>query len=943
MKKLIFVVFIFLSVQLQAQFYDLGQDPAGVTWRCINTTHFKIIFPSELEIQAQHVANMLETAYLPLSASLKSKVVRIPVVLHNRAVISNAEVPWAPKRIELYTCPAQDDYAQPWLDQLVVHEFRHVAQYSKINSGFTKVLSYLFGQQITAGVMGVFVPFWFIEGDAVCMETAFSQSGRGRVPSFEMELRTQVMQKGMYGYNKAVFGSYSTYTADRYILGYNLVAMGRLYFTPALWEQAMNRSAKMPFMIVPFSSGLKKVSGLRKVKLYKYFITQLDSMWRAQDAATPKTSLTLVSTKNNKLYTNYTKGNLGTSGAYFTVKSGMNDITRFVLIDSAGNEHRLFTPGSYMALSLSCRGNKMVWAENSYDVRWENRTYSVIKSYDAKTHRFRQLTHRSRFFAPALNHKGDRIVCMEQSTTQMSYVVVLDARNGEVLRCFAVDTGDFVQMPSWADNDKDIVFVALNRFGKRICLLDSTDNLHELTTASFMEISQPQKIKNRVYFVGAYSGIDNIYVLNTTSNQIFQVTSSQFGATNPCVSDDETQLLYSDYTANGYRLVRAVIDSLKWVPIENVANNAAKLYEGLAKSESGVLDFYKQGKTQFRVKRYSKALNLFNFHSWGPISVDADNTSVKPGFEIMSQNPLSTMVISAGYAHQWLKPTQELYAKISYTGWFPKIDLTFKYQFNKQDEIRYDEISAQLAIRLPLKLTKGKYSFMVQPQVALAFYDVMGRSNYPENAFSGYFQTLEYRLVAYGLLKMSARDINSRWGQMLDINYRHTPFGGANLGNIFSAEALLYFPGIGKHHSLNAYVGWQQNKAVDFAFSDLITMPQGIDLSGKRQTLVGKFAYEMPLFYPDWSLGGVLYIKRFRAGLYYDQAFAQDFERNIYHVNSVGASLIADFHVLRFLAPLSMGVRATYVFGTGRLVPEFVYSVNFNQLYFKPTFSRFNN
>jgi len=183
-----------MSVQAYAQFYDLGQDPASVKWNVIKTGHFKIIFPAGIESQAQHIANGFEQVYEPLSADMKIKPERIPVVLHNRSVISNAEVPWAPKRIEFFLCPGQDDYAQPWADQLMLHEFRHVVQYSKINHGFTKALSYIFGQQITAGVIGTFVPLWFVEGDAVYAETAFSNSGRGRLPSFSMKMRAQVLE-----------------------------------------------------------------------------------------------------------------------------------------------------------------------------------------------------------------------------------------------------------------------------------------------------------------------------------------------------------------------------------------------------------------------------------------------------------------------------------------------------------------------------------------------------------------------------------------------------------------------------------------------------------------------------------------------------------------------------------------------------------------------------
>ena len=54
-----------------------------------------------------------------------------------------------------------------------------------MNKGFTKVLSYILGEQAPGGVLGLYIPSWFLEGDAVSTETALSNSGRGRTCAFE--------------------------------------------------------------------------------------------------------------------------------------------------------------------------------------------------------------------------------------------------------------------------------------------------------------------------------------------------------------------------------------------------------------------------------------------------------------------------------------------------------------------------------------------------------------------------------------------------------------------------------------------------------------------------------------------------------------------------------------------------------------------------------------
>ncbi|NTV85016.1 MAG: hypothetical protein HGA23_12075, partial [Bacteroidales bacterium] len=192
-----------LNFEINAQYFSLGTDPASVRWNQIKTPNFKVIYPDDMDAQAMRLANTLEYYRSPGSASLDAEPGKWPVILHARSVVSNATTPYAPKRIDMLTTTPQENYGQNWLDQLVIHEFRHSAQYAAANQGFTKAMTYFFGQQAVPAVMGLFVPFWFIEGDAVAMETATSKTGRGRMPSFEMKLRAQFLEKGIFSYDKA--------------------------------------------------------------------------------------------------------------------------------------------------------------------------------------------------------------------------------------------------------------------------------------------------------------------------------------------------------------------------------------------------------------------------------------------------------------------------------------------------------------------------------------------------------------------------------------------------------------------------------------------------------------------------------------------------------------------------------------------------------------------
>src|SRR5680860_1761902 len=134
MNRLLFIVlFIGIVKIVNGQYFQTGQDPASIKWRQINTPNFQLIYPDYYELQAQKLGYILEKVYKYGSYSLNHSPEKISVILHTQTVKSNGLVAWAPKRAEFYTTPHQDIYPQDWLEQLALHEFRHVVQVDKLN------------------------------------------------------------------------------------------------------------------------------------------------------------------------------------------------------------------------------------------------------------------------------------------------------------------------------------------------------------------------------------------------------------------------------------------------------------------------------------------------------------------------------------------------------------------------------------------------------------------------------------------------------------------------------------------------------------------------------------------------------------------------------------------------------------------------------------------
>ncbi|HRX12442.1 MAG TPA: hypothetical protein P5210_12365, partial [Draconibacterium sp.] len=370
-KLFLFILFIgFLNVS-KAQYFQTGQDPASLKWRQINTENFQIVYPDYYENQAQKLAVVMEKVYLAGGKSLEYKPKKISIILHTQTVKSNGLVAWAPKRVELYTIPHQGIYAQNWIEQLAIHEFRHVVQIDKVNSELPKILKALFGEQGTALFFGVYVPWWFIEGDAVVMETALSNSGRGRYPSFLMEHKALAVEKGNYKYDKAYNDSYKNYVPNHYQLGYYMVGVSREKYGVDLWNSVLERVGKKPLSINPFNKMLIQKTGLNKVQLYDTIFNELKNKWIEEDQNFKPIEFEVISPAN-KTYSNYRYNHWLNDSTVISYKTSLNETASFVKINLNGEEKKIITPGIIFDESVNCNGEWMVWSEQVADARWEH-------------------------------------------------------------------------------------------------------------------------------------------------------------------------------------------------------------------------------------------------------------------------------------------------------------------------------------------------------------------------------------------------------------------------------------------------------------------------------------------------------------------------------------------------------------------------------------------
>jgi hypothetical protein len=953
---------ILLSVSSHAQYFSTGQDPASLQWRQIRTKNFQLIYPKDFESKGQYLANILGMVQPNETKTLSAKVPRIPIVIHSQSTTSNGVTVWAPKRIEFYSCPPQTTYPEEWLEQLAIHECRHSVQLSKMNRGFTKVLSWILGEQAPGGVLGLYIPSWFLEGDAVSTETALSNSGRGRTSAFENVLRAQLLEKGIYSYDKEVLGSYRTFVPDQYELGYPLVAEARKTYGPVLWNTALDRTAKLPFMVVPFSSGIHKVTGLYKVRFYKKMLSDLTDQWKNQAKSLIYTDCIPVSKTDSKNHPIYVHPVFLNDSIIIAQKLCMNDPDRIVQVDpKSGKEKTILTLGTTQDESVSVSGNYIVWSEVQPDSRWENCDYSVIRIHDMSKGTTRNLTHRSRYFAPSLSPDAKQIATIKIDPKNRCSIEILTIPHGKTVKRFPLEKTALALTPRWSGDGKMLVVTILDEKGKSLAGLDLlTGKIRYYVPFSFTEISMPIfYYRNYILYTADYSGIENIYAVDTATRNIFQVTSARYYARDPDFTTDRKTMIYSDYTSDGLRIVEVRIDTTRWVPLEKITDNSIKLYKSLVQQEqTNIQDsvrlrrIYKMSESDncdmikdtvkgqiFTSKKYNKFLHLFNPHSWEPAVVDATNLTINPGISVLSQNVLSSMFASAGWKYNTNESTGQVFANLSYQALYPVFDLGFNignrasyYYISKNETARYtwQEMDIDLHASIPWNFSRGNYYRYLTPSFGTTIVDITHHASTPSQVTAGLITSMDYGLSASEYLQSSAKDMFPRLGQTLDLNYRNTPFPGNSMGDIFAAQTNLYFPGIFKHQGIRVYGAYQSyhsQATTLYTYASLISFPRGYNGLMDEQVISASLNYKLPLFYPDLSLGSMAYFKRFKLNLFFD--WAQGWtgkQANIYQ--STGAELTTDVHLLRFLYPLELGVRAVYFPLNSSWGWELLYAIN---------------
>lgn len=921
---------IFLSTILFLLHQAKSQNPYSIKWKQIKTQHFKIVYSTELDTQAYYAAHLLEKAYAPTSQMLDVSPKPIKLYLFNQTVDPNGYAALGPRRMTWFSTPSQDATqigGSDWFQALAIHEFRHVSQFAKLDSNIIDLAGTLFGDYGNSFVMNIFIPAWFYEGDAIYAETALSNNGRGRMPSFYRDIASLEASNIRYSYSKAYLGSYRHYFPNWYHLGFIMTNHVISNYDRTCWSDAIAKTSAN----LNFSRSLKKFTGFNTKHTYRNALDEFknDSYLLTKENIEPFDPIN----SKNKIYTQYKYPFSIGNDSVIAYKKGFNNSGEIVLFHK-NTETELFkiNPSD----RIHSNGKLIVWATTTPDIRWTEQSFSDIVVYNIAKSEKTRISKNEKLFAPAISPSGNKIAAIEYNSKMECSLVILDAKSGEKYEKFKMPLGTFLRFPSWnADENKIVVTANTGQINKLVIIELDSKKISTLKSFDNENVSSAIFYENYIIYNSPISGTDNIFALDTNSLSTYLVVNAKFGAYNPSINFSNNSLLFQDYQRGGFNIASIPLANINWqlVDTKNLAeNNGLISFLRMEKTENLFENFTMDSvSTTIPSKKYSPFLNSINIHSWAPYP-----KSGGIGFNLFADDELYTTHARFGGEYFPKDKANRIFAELTYAALFPEFSFNYSngrkyfYDEDNTNQKAIDENVFGLQVNVPLNLSRNNYDNLLNITTG---FDKIYQKQYNDTTTN--FTTFELSLVNLGIdgsfIKQKAyRDLLPKFGVEVTSNYYTSINTETVFKNRSTSKLTMYLPAP-LNHGFKLSGGIETNKTEEntlfiYQLPTDLEMVYGYNKANFTPDFYanGLVAYSMPLFYPDMAIGSLIYCKRVHTNVFYNAGLFK-YKGSQTNLNSIGIEFQGEFNFFNILLPVEIGVRISNRLYDNTMAYEFMF------------------
>ncbi|MFT3934035.1 MAG: hypothetical protein QM726_10500 [Chitinophagaceae bacterium] len=935
MKLFFCVVFCLLTIGvLQAQRF--GGNPLSVKWQQVNSNAARVIYPRGMDSAALRVAAVTTALSNATLSTIGHQQQKVSIVLHPNTIVSNGYVALGPFRSEFYLSPSPNSFelgSLRWQDMLAVHEYRHVEQYNNFNVGLSHAFRIVFGQQGQELANALAIPNWFWEGDAVFQETLVTQQGRGRLPFFYNDYRSLWLAGKNYSYMKLRNGSLRDFTPDHYRLGYMMVAYGREKYGDSLWRNITHEAAAFKGLFYPFQRAVKKYTD----KSFTDFRTDAMNYFKAQSAAEQPNVAKHKHFLADQEFPAYTTD----EQSIVYVKSSYKKLVSF--IEKTGNEERLIRVRDVSTDNqFSYQNGKIVYASYRPAVRWAWNDYNELQVLDVSSGVQKTITHHTKYFSPSFSPNGQSIVAVDVQPGKQSVLHLLNTDNGAVEKVLPNPDSLFYTYPKYVNEKKLVAAVRKMSGSMALALIDIADgSTIYLTPPVYRVMGNPTVQHDTIYFSAADNGYDRLFAYTLSDRKLYQLSiiTNGIGAYQPAVKGNK--IMFTSFTADGYRLQEAVANTLGWnvvnnerweQPINNFKINFSR------NSAAGLLASV-PAAANITPQKYPATYRLFNFHSLLPYLQDPDYQ-----LSLVGNNVLNTMQSEVFVGYNRNEQYKQVGTNLTYGGLFPYLNLGASYIFDRRSfldishPVYWNEGQVNAGLSVPLNLSKGRSIINLTMGADYVFKNVMFTGLYKDTFASYHLGYINSYISFTHQIQQARQHIYPRFAQSIYINYRDAV--EARTARQFLAVGNFYFPGLAQSHNIVIGLAYQSRDTLNqYYYSNSFPFSRGYESPNLRSMYKWSANYHLPLLYPDWGFGNIVYFQRIRANAFYDYTMGNVRYRNGYFdtkFRSTGGEMFFDTKWWNELS-VTFGIRYSHLLdadlfgGTGSERIEFVLPVNLFQ------------
>lgn len=561
-----------------------AQVPPNENWYSIETEHFTVTFPSELEPLARNAAARAEGAFELLSTRfLGYSGSRIELLVTDHTDSSNGFATVIPyNTIVVYVRPPMEgnlSYFDDWMELLITHELSHILQFDRTRS-LGSLVRRVFGSAWPGwpAFPGLSTPTWVSEGLATYYES-IEGSGRLNGTYFDTVLRTGILEDDFQTLDQ-VSGSSPNWPAGArgYIYGASFIKYLQEQYGEEKIGEFVNAMAGQ-WLPVQFlhDSVARKIFGVSFSEAWSDWRKELSLDY--QNVADSLRELAPL-----------TQSELVTSEGYFAINpevspdgkrlayvraDGQSDVQLRIADLKGGNQQKLLRLSDFSDIAWFPDGTLLASRMEFQDT---HRLRSGLIRVDMKGNES-WISKGSRIHQPTMSPDGKQIVAV-QDGEGTNRLVRVDVVSGAIQPLTSFEPLEHWAFPAWSPDGN---WLAVSRWQTGgfydLVVMDTFGSVvHEITRDRALDRSPNWSPDGSwILWSSDRTGISNLYAAKVDLNSgrtlmTKQITNTLGGLEYPSVSSNGEWIYFSSYHREGWKIGRIPFNPDSWFePLPSVS------------------------------------------------------------------------------------------------------------------------------------------------------------------------------------------------------------------------------------------------------------------------------------------------------------------------------------------------------------------------------------